>query len=206
VTGASDVADEPASGTVHRRDRRFAGAVISVRTDRVELPNGAFVTRDVVEHPGAVGVIALDRDGRVLLVRQYRHCVARLLWEPPAGLLDVAAELPLVAAQRELYEEAGYRAGRWNVLVDAFTSPGISDESMRIYLAREPAAVPASQRHIGENEEADMPVRWVGLDDAVGQVLAGRLHNPTAVMGMLAATRARENGWAGLRSGDAPWP
>jgi ADP-ribose pyrophosphatase len=199
------VEDAPRSYPVCGSKPRFAGAVVAVRSDQVRLSDGETVTRDVIEHPGAVGVIALDAEARVLLVRQYRHCVGRMLWEPPAGLLDVAGEPPLVAAQRELFEEAGYRAQSWAVLVDAFTSPGCSDEAMRIYLARELAAVPPSERHAGEHEEAGMPVRWLGLDDAVDQVLAGRLHNPTAVMGLLATTRARDAGWAGLRAADAPW-
>jgi ADP-ribose pyrophosphatase len=129
-----------------------------------------------------------------------------MLWEPPAGLLDVGGEPPIAAAQRELGEEAGYRAEQWAVLVDAFTSPGMTDEAMRVYLARELTAVPEPGRRRGEHEEAGMPLRWLDLDDAVSLVLAGRLHNPTAVMGLLAASRARERGWSELRPADAPWP
>jgi ADP-ribose pyrophosphatase len=199
-------ADASASYPVSERRQRFAGAVVSVRTDQVQLPAGEEVTRDVVEHPGAVGVIELDWDERVLLVRQYRHCVGRMLWEPPAGLLDVDGEPPLATAQRELDEEAGYRAEQWAVLVDAFTSPGMTDEAMRVYLARALTAVPEPRRHVGEHEEADMPMCWLDLDDAVGLVLVGQLHNPTAVMGLLAARRARERGWSELRPADAPWP
>jgi ADP-ribose pyrophosphatase len=200
------VADEPAAYPVLESTPRFAGAVIAVRSDRVRLPGGEVVTRDLVEHPGSVGVVALDDDDRVLLVRQYRHCVRRMLWEPPAGLLDVAGEEPLAAAQRELAEEAGFRARRWAVLTDAFTSPGSSDEAMRIYLARGLAEVPAGERSAGEHEEADMPLAWVDLDEAVGLVLAGELHNPAGVMGVLAAARSRAAGWSGLRSATTPWP
>ena len=180
-------------------------AVIDVRTDVVVLPDGTTTTRDVVVHPGAVGIVALDADERVLLIQQYRHSVRRKLWEPPAGLLDEAGEDPLEAAKRELYEEAHYQAARWDVLVDVFSSPGMTDESVRIYLAREvrPADGP---RHEAVDEERDMPVRWVPLDDAVAAVLAGRMHNPLAVMGMLATARARESGYSGLRPATAPWP
>jgi len=180
-------------------------AVIDVRTDVVVLPDGTTTTRDVVVHPGAVGIVALDADERVLLIQQYRHSVRRKLWEPPAGLLDEAGEDPLEAAKRELYEEAHYQAARWDVLVDVFSSPGMTDESVRIYLAREvrPADGP---RHEAVDEERDMPVRWVPLDDAVAAVLAGRMHNPLAVMGMLATARARETGYDGLRPATAPWP
>jgi len=126
---------------VRESTQRFTGKVIAVRTDSVEMPAGQLVERDVVVHPGAVGVIALDDRERVLLVQQYRHAPGRLLWEPPAGLLDAPGKPPQDTAARELYEEAGYRAGHWGVLVDFFTSPGMSDEAMRVYLARDLAPV-----------------------------------------------------------------
>lgn len=200
------VADSPASYDVRESTTLLrTERVIDVRSDLVVLPDGSMATRDVVVHPGAVGILALDDADRVLLVQQYRHTVGQLLWEPPAGLLDEPGEDPLAAAQRELFEEAHHRAGRWDVLVDAFTSPGMTDESIRIYLARE--VVPADEpRFEATEEERDMPVRWVPLDDAVAGVLAGRLHNPMAVMGLLAAARARDSDFTGLRPADAPWP
>jgi ADP-ribose pyrophosphatase len=201
-----ELSDTPASYDVS--DSRVAlrsGRVIDVRTDVVAFPGGGEATRDVVVHPGAVGIIALDDEGRVLLVRQYRHPVRQQLWEPPAGLLDEPGEDPLVTARRELFEETHHEAGRWDVLVDAFTSPGMTDEAIRIYLARD--VRPADgERHEAEDEERDMPVAWFPLDDAVEAVLAGRLHNPLAVMGLLAAARARASDFADIRPGDAPWP
>ncbi len=182
------------------------GRVIALRTDEVRMPHGSVATRDVVVHPGAVGVIALDDDDRVLLVRQYRHPVRRMLWEPPAGLLDKTGEPPLDAAKRELYEEAHYRADRWDVLVDAFTSPGMSDEAVRVYLARDVSEVDDRERHEGEHEERDMAVAWVALDDAVEHVLAGRMHNPLAVMGVLATAVAARDRFARLRPADTSWP
>ena len=170
------------------------------------MPDGQSVARDVVEHPGAVGIIAVDEEERVLLLQQYRHPPGRLLWEPPAGLLDEPGEHPRDTAVRELYEEAGYEAARWHVLVDAFTSPGMTDEAIRIYLARDLTRVPAPDRHVGEHEEADMPIMWVPIDDAVNAVLAGAVHNPLAVMGILAVAQARTGGWDRLRSADSDWP
>jgi 8-oxo-dGTP pyrophosphatase MutT (NUDIX family) len=184
---AEGLHDELVRRHVVQRTPRFRGRVIGVRTDVVELRDGHRVERDLVEHPGAVGVIAVDDHDNVLLVRQYRHPVGALLWEPPAGLLDVDGEAPQDAAARELYEEAGYRAASWAVLVDAFTSPGGSDEAVRLYLARELTAVPHDQRHVGEDEEHEMPTRWVPLAEARTAVLAGAVHNPLAVMGILAA-------------------
>ena len=206
MSAQDNVADTPASYPVGSSEIAVhTGRVIDVRTDVVEMPDGTTTARDVVVHPGAVGIIALDDDGNVLLVNQYRHPVQQRLWEPPAGLLDEVGEDPLDAAKRELFEEAHYRADRWDVLVDAFTSPGMTDESVRIYLARE--VRPAEgERHEGRDEELDMPARWVPLDDALAAILAGRMHNPMAIMGLFATARAREQGFRELRPADAPWP
>lgn len=182
----SDLRDEPASWRVESSTVHFTGGVISVRTDRVVMPSGEVVARDVVRHPGAVGVIPYDEARKaVLLLRQYRHAPAMLLWEPPAGLRDVADEAPLETAQRELYEEAHLRAERWDVLVDAYTSPGYSDEKLRIYLARDLADADG-ERHNGEHEEAELVPAWIPLDDAVRDIFAGNLHNPITIMGILA--------------------
>lgn len=199
------IADTPEDRSTLGSEVAFrSGRVIDVRTDRVPSDDGVAV-RDVVVHPGAVGILALDAAERVALIQQYRHPVRRLLWEPPAGLLDVPGEPPLLAAQRELYEEAHLEAARWDVLVDVFTSPGMTDEAVRIYLARE-VSESRRERHQGEHEERDLPLRWVPLDDAVAGVLSGRLHNPLASTGVLAAAAARAAGWRTLRPADSPWP
>jgi 8-oxo-dGDP phosphatase len=182
-----------------------SGRVIDVRTDEVAMPDGSTALRDVVVHPGAVGIIALDQSGRVLLIQQYRHPVGRLLWEPPAGLLDNADEAPLDAAKRELYEEAYLQARRWEVLLDVFTSPGSSNEAVRIYLARDVSAA-TGPRFSGQHEEADLPTRWVPLDEAVRAAQDGALHNPLAVLGVLAASAAAREAFAGLRPAESPWP
>jgi len=202
----ASIADEPSRyAVVDSKEQFVSGHVIDVRTDIVRMPSGDTTARDVVVHPGAVGVIALDPEDRVLFIQQYRHAVGHLCWEPPAGLLDEAGEDPLDAARRELFEEAHVVAERWAVLLDAFTSPGLTDEAVRIYLARD--VRPAEgERHQGEHEEVDMPTRWVALDDAVAALLAGRLHNPMAAMGVLATAAARRRSYADLRPADAPWP
>ncbi|KWX00821.1 ADP-ribose pyrophosphatase [Carbonactinospora thermoautotrophica] len=185
----------------------YKGRVIGLRADTLRMPDGQTAVREVVEHPGAVSVIALDEEDRVLVVRQYRHPVGHRLWEPPAGLLDVPGENPLHAAQRELYEEGHHRASDWRVLVDLFTSPGTTEEAIRIYLARGLTEVPDGERYVGQHEEADMTIAWVPFEELVRLILAGELHNPTLVAGVLALAAARAgDGVEALRPADAPWP
>jgi 8-oxo-dGTP pyrophosphatase MutT (NUDIX family) len=184
----------------------YKGLVWDIARDTVDLGPGGVHQREYVEHTGAVGILALDDEGRVLLVEQYRHPVGMTLWELPAGLLDVEGETPLHAARRELAEEADLRAERWDVLVDWFNSPGGSTEALRLYLARGVSPVPDAERHERQAEELGMTTRWVPLDEARDAVLAGALHNPGAVVGILAACEARAQGWRTLRPADAPWP
>jgi 8-oxo-dGDP phosphatase len=205
---SAELADAVARRQLVRSTPRFTGRVLSVRTDVVDLGDGQRVERDIVMHPGAVGIVAVDDELRVLLIRQYRHPVGALLWEPPAGLLDVEGEQPLEAAARELFEESGYQARTWSVLVDVFTSPGGSDEAARIYLARDLTEVLDRVKYVGDGEERDMPIRWVPLAQARDAVLAGRLHNPLGVMGILAATALLLGpvpGGTSARRPDAPW-
>lgn len=187
------------------RETVHQGMVWDVVRDTVDLGPGGTVRREYLRHPGAVAVLAMDDDGRVALVHQYRHPVRMVLWELPAGLLDVAGEPPLEAARRELMEEADLQAQRWDVLVDWFNSPGGMDEALRVYLARDLSSVPEQERHVREAEEHGMPLRWATLDEARDGVLAGRLRNPSAVVGVLAACAARQTGWSTLRPADTPW-
>jgi len=202
---------------VDRLDRRpvadtavvFAGMVWDVRRDTVDLGVAGEVRREYVDHPGAVAVVALrevEGTDQVLLISQYRHPVGAFEWELPAGLLDVAGEPPWVGAARELAEEADLVAGRWDVLVDYYGSPGGNSEALRVFLARDLRDVPSDDRFTREGEERGMPVGWVDLDEAHEAVLAGALHNPSALIGILAAHAARARGWATLRPHDAPWP
>lgn len=188
--------------------RPFQGAKTAVDSDEVRMPDGSVARRDYQVHPGSVCVLALDGEGRVLVINQYRHPVRRRLWELPAGLLDVPGENPLHGAQRELYEEAHVKAGEWRVLADFFASPGGSDEAVRIFLARDVAEADGEQYEDASSEEADMRVEWVERDELVRGVLAGELGNPALVTGVLALTAAlaSEAGLDGLRPGDAPWP
>ncbi|WP_019148173.1 NUDIX domain-containing protein [Timonella senegalensis] len=182
------------------------GYVFDLVDDRVDLGKAGVVHREYIDHPGAVAVIVLNNDDEVLLVRQYRHPVRAFLWEPPAGLLDIAGEPAQIGAARELYEEADLRARTWSVLTDYFTTPGGNNEAIRIFLARDVEEVPVGERHEREHEELDMETRWVPLGECVDLVLGGHIHNPSAVVGILAAHAAKAKGWDTLRSVDAPWP
>lgn len=184
----------------------FRGNKTSVRTDEVVMPDGSVAKRDYQVHPGSVAVVALDDEGRVVVLRQYRHPVRMKLWEVPAGLLDVPGENPLNAAQRELYEEAHVKAEDWRVLADVYTSPGGSDEAVRIFLARELSEADGDRFEVFD-EEADMETARVPLPDLVRGVLAGRLHNTCLVVGVLALHAALTgDGLDALRPADAPWP
>ncbi|WP_405460666.1 NUDIX hydrolase [Streptomyces sp. NBC_00101] len=184
----------------------FTGNKTSVRTDDVVMPDGTVVGRDYQVHPGSVAILAIDEQDQVLVLRQYRHPVRHKLWEIPAGLLDVPGENPLSAAQRELYEEAHVKADEWRVLADVFTSPGGSDEAVRIFLARGLSEA-VGERFAVSEEEADMEQARVPLAELVRGVLAGELHNSCLVMGVLALTAARAgDGERALRPAEAPWP
>lgn len=179
--------------------------IVTVRRDKVRMPDGEDAERDVVEHPGAVAVLAIDEADRVLLIRQYRHPVGRLLWEIPAGLRDVPGEPLVETAQRELLEEAGYLASDWHVLADIFTSPGFSNERLRVFLATNLTRVPDTERdYVPNHEEAHLKIEWAPLDVVVSRFLAGELHNGVTAVGVLAAYVARPGGFAVLRETDAP--
>jgi 8-oxo-dGDP phosphatase len=199
------------SGLEHRyevrsREERYRGRIFDVVTEEVTMPGGGTARRDLVRHVGAVAVVALDDAGQVVLIRQYRHPVGRHLWELPAGLMDVSGEELPAAALRELAEEADLTAGRIDVLVDLHSSPGFTNELVRVFLARDLAEVPADERHERHDEEADLQVVRVDLDEAVGMVLAGEITNASAVAGLLAAARGRDTGFAALRRAEAPLP
>lgn len=191
---------------VRDRTERFAGDVFRVVTDQVTMPDGVTAARDYLRHRGAVGVVAVDEQDRVVLVRQYRHPLRRELWELPAGLTDVDGEPPVETAARELAEEADLVAGRYDLLADVHTSPGCSDELIRLYLARELSPLPESDRYTRTHEEAHLVVRRVPLDEAVAMGVSGAITNAACLVGVLAAARARDAGWRGLRPAGSPPP
>ncbi len=178
----------------------YVGKIFALRADEVRMPGGHTARREVVEHYGAVAVLAMDDDRNIAMVYQYRHPLGRRLWELPAGLLDLGGEPPHVTAARELKEEAGLSATDWRVLVDLASAPGFSDESVRVYLA---TGLTDVGRPDARDEEADLTLRWYPLDEAVRMVFAGEMVNSIAVSGILAAYAMTDRD--ALRSVDAPW-
>jgi 8-oxo-dGTP pyrophosphatase MutT (NUDIX family) len=200
---SDELADEPFPVAIRSSDVVFDGRVWNVRHDTFDYGHST-IARDYVDHTGAVAVLALDERGRVLLIKQYRHPIGARDWEIPAGLLDLDGESPVAAAQRELAEEADVVAERWDLLCDFATSPGGSNEAIRVYLARGVSDAP----HVfgREDEEADLEKRWVDLEDVVDAVLHRRVANSILSLAVLAAHAARERGWSTLGDAESPWP
>ena len=199
----SQLRDEPVELPIVSSEVAFDGKVWDVRRETFTLGDGD-ITREFMDHTGAVAVLALDDEDRVCLIRQYRHPIKAREWELPAGLMDVSGEDALIGAQRELAEEVDLVAAEWNVLVDFQTSPGGSNEALRIYLAR--GLSDADEIFDRTEEEAELEKTWVSLEEIVDAVLARDVQNSILVIGALAALAARERGWATLAPADAPWP
>ncbi len=200
---APPLRDEPGQRPVAQRQLVHEGMVWDLVRDTVDFSADVRFDREYVWHTGAVAVLAVDEQDRVLLIRQYRHPVGHSLWEIPAGLLDLDGEAPHVAAARELAEETGYEPQQLSTLVDLRPSPGGNDEVIRVYLAtgvRESAA-----EFERTDEEAELVTRWVPLSEAVAAVLEGRLTNATTVSALLALQALRQGAAVAPRPADAPF-
>lgn len=179
----------------------YQGAIFALRRDEVRMPGGNIAKREVLEHYGAVAVVAMNENDEIALVYQYRHTYGRRIWELPAGLLDSPDEAPHLTAERELEEEVGLHAGIWKVLLDVNTAPGYSDESVRVYLATGLTDIGRPEAH---DEEADMTMQWFALNEAVEKALNGEIVNSIAIAGIFAA-HAVTTGIAQPRPLDTPW-
>ena len=166
-----------------RHVNTYKGVIVDVETDMIRLPNDAVTLREVVRHPGGVCVAAIDGDGRVAMVRQYRYPFRTHLWELPAGKLE-PGEDPFEAAKRELSEETGLEAERWTELGALYTSPGFSTETLHLYLAEE---LRRGQAHPDPNEFLD--VSFVPLAELLERIDAGELRDAKTVAGALRAER-----------------
>lgn len=161
----------------------YDGKIIRVERMDVRLYDGRVSKREVVRHSGGCAVVAVDEYGRIPLVEQYRIAIGRTTLELPAGKVD-AGEDPLVCARRELSEETGLRAQRWQKLCDSLSSPGFTDEVLHIYLAQ---GLTAGAQHLDEGEY--LHVKWVDLNEAVDMALAGQLADGKTLTGLIMAQR-----------------
>lgn len=152
--------------------------------------NGQLLTREYVDHTGAVAVLAFNEKEELLLMKQYRRPVGKFLMELPAGLLDVPGESELDCAKRELAEEAGLEAASWSVLLSFHTTPGGNTEAITIFVAKDLS--PSKMDYQATGEEVDMPKSWVPIDEAVKLVLSGKIMSPSAVVGIMAYQLTKE--------------
>lgn len=182
--------DQPFAVNVSSSELAFSGMIWNVKREAFDFGEQK-LTREFVEHPGAVAVIAINSSNQVLMIRQYRHPVGEFLWEIPAGLLDVAGESHEMAARRELLEETGYLAQSLEPLIEFFTTPGGSSEKISIYLARDLAL--SQDRPAVVGEEADMLVDWVDFDEALAAVLSSRIKSPSAAVAIMAAALGKRD-------------
>jgi 8-oxo-dGTP pyrophosphatase MutT (NUDIX family) len=164
----------------------WQGRRISVAIAEVEGPSGHRHEREIVHHPGAVGIVPIHDDGTITLVRQYRAALDADVWEIPAGLRDVDGEPAELTAGRELAEEVGLRAERLEHLFTFHNSPGFSDESVVIYVASGLHEVPDDRQGA---EEEHMVVARMPLDDALAMVDDGRITDAKSVIALLALDR-----------------
>jgi ADP-ribose pyrophosphatase len=167
----------------------FEGRLISLHVDEVELADGTVTTREVVHHPGAVAIAPLLPEGRIVMIRQYRHAARQVLWELPAGIIE-PGESPEDCARRELAEETGYAAGEMRRILSTHLSPGCSTEIIHIFVARGLEPISAA----GDADERIEPI-VLPLSEAVAMVREGKPLSASAICGLLAAA---------LWAGDAP--
>ena len=167
--------------TVLASERIYEGRLINLRVDQIRTAAGVESVREIVEHPGAIALIALDETGRVLLVKQYRHAVRAVTLEIPAGTLEPGEE-PLAAAQRELREETGQRAGQLDRLGGIYTAPGFSTEYIHFYLATQLAP-----DRLAMDEDEVIDLLRLPLTEAIDLIRAGQIDDGKTVGGLLLA-------------------
>ncbi len=159
----------------------YAGEVVNLGLENVELPNGESLELEVVRHPGGAAVVAQDQDGRICLLRQYRHAAGGWIWELPAGKID-QPEAPEQTARRELQEEAGLVAHQWESLGSILTTPGFCDEKIHLYLARD-----LHPTDTGRHAHEVIEVHWVDYSLALEQIKNGDIIDAKTILGLMLA-------------------
>ncbi len=189
--------DDPLEEQIIRSEIIHRGRYLEFRVDTIERADGTLGTRDVVGHPGAVAVLALDAAGRLLLVRQWRIPAGRALLEIPAGTLDVErgiTEDPDLAARRELEEETGHRAGSWRKLATFWTAPGFASELMHLYLATDLDRVADDDRRLAPDEDERLELGRITIDEGLALVDTGEISDAKSILGILWLDRLRRDG------------
>jgi ADP-ribose pyrophosphatase len=184
---ATPFGDDPLEEHVVASERIHRGRYLEFRIDTIVRADGSGGTRDVVGHPGAIAVVAVDDAGRLLLVRQWRIPAARAMLEIPAGTLDVhdgVTEDPDLAARRELEEETGQRATTWRKLSTFWTAPGFATELMHLYLATGLSGATGADR-LTPDEDERLELSHVALEDAVAMVESGEINDAKTILGVL---------------------
>lgn len=156
----------------------YKGTVVTLNVDTVRLPNGHTIDLEVIRHPGASAVVPLKQDGTVVLIRQFRHAADGFIYEIPAGKLH-PKEDPLDCAARELEEEIGYKAGRFELLSSIFTAPGFADEVIHVYLATE---LTRGTQNLDQDEILD--VVEMPLKEAIAKIQDGTIRDAKTIVGL----------------------
>ena len=195
-TSSVPFGDDPLEEQVVESTLIHEGHLVTVHVDTILRADGSTGTRDVVSHPGAVAVLAVDDDERLLLVRQWRIPAGRAMLEIPAGTLDVhdgVTEDPDIAARRELEEETGSRASTWRRLASFWTAPGFATEYMHLYLATGIESVHGDDR-LSPDEDERLELSAVAIDDALAMVERGEIADAKSMLGILWLDRLRAAG------------
>jgi len=175
------------SPKINRSTRRYQGRTFGLVTENITLPGGVTVDMDLIRHPGAAAMVPITADGRVVLIRQYRHAVGQTIWEIPAGTLD-PGESPLACARRELVEETGFSASRWVELGAITPVPGYSDERVHLFLAFD---LEQAQQNLDPDEILD--VHETRLAEAVDMIFSRVIEDAKTIVGLLMAARWLEH-------------
>jgi len=170
---------------VHKTTHLYAGKIFDVVLEKVTLPNGAVKDREIVRHPGAAAMVPLLEDGSVVLIKQYRHAVGEFVWEIPAGTLE-PEEAPVACARRELVEETGYEAAKFEKLIEMLPAPGYTDEHIHIFLA---TGLKAVDQRLEDDEVIE--VQPTVLDSALAMVAEGRIRDAKTIAGLFLTSLKR---------------
>lgn len=173
----------------------YNGRVFSLHRDTVALSNGATTTMNVIRHPGATAIVPVSDGGRILLIRQYRYCLGQTIWEIPAGTIE-PGETPMACARRELEEEAGVTAHRWDPLTILTPVPGYSDERIHLFVAR--GLTPAAQ---GLDSDEIVEPRMVSWESAMTMIQKGEIGDTKTICGIYLAREYLDGREGSVRAG-----